>query len=252
MPLCRNAENRTASLTQLIVAVIILTAAQVALATSSLGQSTPDAPSSQTVSQTTHGSLFTLAQRSLFFPDIAATPGPLSPGAKFKLFAANSVSISVLLESAVSSSISQATNSPEGYGQGGDGYGKRFGAMMARRSSSEFFGTFVLASALHQDPRFFPEKNPTFKSSIKYSIERLFVTRTDSGRDVANWSGLMGPLLAEGLANSYWPEQNRTAGETFERYGFDLATRAGTNLLRNYWPVFFKRLRGSSLPAGSH
>jgi len=81
---------------------------------------------------------------------------------------------------------------------------------------------------------------------LKYSIQRLVVTRNDDGKDVANWSGLLGPLMGEGLANSYWPEQDRTAGQTFERYGYDLAGRIGTNMLKNYWPVFFKRLRGSS------
>ena len=162
------------------------------------------------------------------------------------LFVNDSISPSVLAESTLSSAIAQAANSPEGYGQGWDAYAKRFGSSMARRASSEFFGTFVLASALRQDPRFFPEENPTFSSSLTYSIQRLLVTRSDDGRDVANWSGLLGPLMAEGLANSYWPEQDRTAGQTFERYGFDLAGRVGTNMLRNYWPVFFKKLRGAS------
>ena len=65
------------------------------------------------------------------------------------------------------------------------------------------------------------------------------------GRDVANWSGLMGPLLSEGLANAYWPEQDRTARQTFERYGIDLAVRLGENVLRDYWPVFFRKVQGS-------
>jgi hypothetical protein len=98
---------------------------------------------------------------------------------------------------------------------------------------------------LRQDPRFFPQAEPTFGGSVKYSLERLVVTRNDDGHDVANWSGLLGPLMAEGLANAYWPEQDRSAGQTFKRYGFDLATRVGGNILRNYWPVFFTRLRGS-------
>lgn len=186
-----------------------------------------------------------LANRSLFFPDIAATPGPLTTGQKFQLFVNDSISPSVLAESTLSSAISQATNSPEGWGQGWDAYAKRFGSSMARRASSEFFGTFMLASMLGQDPRFFPEENPTFSSSVKYSLERIVVTRDDEGRDVANWSGLLGPLMAEGLANAYWPEEERTAGQTFKRYGFDIAGRVGTNMLRNYWPVFFKKLRGS-------
>ncbi len=122
---------------------------------------------------------------------------------------------------------------------------------MGRNASSNFFGTFLLASVLHQDPRFFPQIDPTFGGSVKYSVKRLFITRNDSGHDTANWSGLLGPALGEGLANAYWPEQERTAGDTLQRYGVDMATTVGYNMLRNYWPVFFRRLRGSGSPRAS-
>jgi hypothetical protein len=86
---------------------------------------------------------------------------------------------------------------------------------------------------------------------MKYSGERVFVTRNDDGRDVVNWSGLAGPLLAEGLANVYWPERNRSVGDTFLRYGLDLATRVGGNMLREYWPVFYGKIRpGTRSTAG--
>jgi len=172
----------------------------------------------------------------------------MSTGQKFKLFVDDSISLHTLAESSLFAAIGQAADSPHGYGQGGDGYAKRFGASMASGASSNFFGTFLLASAFHQDPRFFPERDPTFARSVKYSLQRIFVTRNDEGWDVANWSGLMGPLLSEGLANAYWPEQDRTAGQTFQRYGIDLAVRFGGNMLREYWPVFFRKVRGSPRP----
>jgi len=251
MPFRQSPFRRVGCVRAGVLAATVLGAALASWAQQSgAGQNPPDAPSATTKpsasERKTHPAfLNTLATRSIFFPDIAATSGPLSTAGKFKLFASDSISLGVLAESALSSSITQATNSPEGWGQGWDAYAKRFGSSMARRASSEFFGTFVLASALRQDPRFFPQENPTFGGSLKYSIQRLVVTRSDDGNDVANWSGLLGPLMAEGLANSYWPEQDRTVGQTFERYGYDLAGRIGTNMLRNYWPVFFKRLRGS-------
>ena len=189
-----------------------------------------------------------LDKKSIVFPDIAANSARLSAGQKFKLFVDNSISVHALAESSVGAALGQASDSPHGYGQGGDGYAKRFGSSMARGASTNFFGTFVLASALHQDPRFFPERDPTFGRSVKYSLQRLVVTRNDDGRDVANWSGLMGPLLSEGLANAYWPERERTAGQTFQRYGTDLAVQLGENMLREYWPVFFRKVRRSPRP----
>ena len=192
-----------------------------------------------------------LDKTSFFFPDIAASTQRFSPGDKFKLFAANSMSGHAILAAAMGAGISQAANSPTGREQGWDAYGERFGSSMARTASSELFGTFLLASALHQDPRFYPEVNPSFGESMKYSLRRLFVTRNDAGRDVANISGLLGPLLGEGLANAYWPDRNRTVGDTFLRYGLDLATRAGGNMLREYWPKMQRKLSRADSPAAA-
>jgi len=190
-----------------------------------------------------------LDRKSIVFPDIASNTNALTPGQKFELFVDNSISVHTILWSATGSSFGQALGSPTGWGQGWDNYGKRFGASMARGASGEFFGTFVMASALHEDPRFFPDKNPGFGRAVKYSLRRLFVTRSDDGRPVANISGLVGPLLGEGLANAYYPDRNRTVGDTFFRYGLDIAVRAGGNMLREYWPVVYRKLGGHSTSA---
>jgi len=71
-----------------------------------------------------------------------------------------------------------------------------------------------MASALHEDPRFYAEIHPTFGQAMKYSVQRVFIMRNDDGREVVAWSRLGGPLLAEGLANVYWPDRNRTVGDT--------------------------------------
>jgi hypothetical protein len=193
-----------------------------------------------------------LEKKSIVFPDIAASSEPLSTGQKFELFVDNSISVHTITWAALGSSIGQADNSPTGFGQGWDAYAKRFGSSMARQASSNFFGEFVLASALHQDPRFYPEIRPTFSRAVKYSVQRVFITRTDDGRNVANWSGLAGPMLAEGLANAYWPERNRTVGDTFLRFGLDIATRAGGNMLREFWPVVYGKINHSSRPISGH
>jgi hypothetical protein len=191
-----------------------------------------------------------LEKKSIVFPDIAASTAALSPGQKFELFVDNSISVHAVVAASFGSLIGQAADSPTGFGVGGAAYPKRFGAALARGSSSEFFGTFVIASALHEDPRFFPEHNPTLKESVKYSLRQLFVARNDAGAEVANMPGLLGPLLGEGLANAYWPDRNRTAGDTLFRYGLDLASRAAGNMFREYWPVLSAKIRHEPIDRG--
>jgi hypothetical protein len=184
-----------------------------------------------------------LQQKSLVFPDLATSEGKLTTWEKFKLAANNSVALSTLGDAMIGSGYGQVTNRPSGYHQGFEGYGKRLGADMARSASDNLFGTFLLASALHQDPRFFVKKNLSFGPSVKYAALRVLYTSTDSGQRQINYSGLIGPLMAEGLANAYYPDENRTAASTLTRYGVDLAWKFGGNLLRQYWPTINRRLR---------
>ncbi len=184
-----------------------------------------------------------LQQKSLVFPDLATNGGQLSSRQKFELAANNSIALSTIGAAAIGAAYGQAINSPSGYHQGAEGYGKRFGADMARATSDNMFGTFLLASALHQDPRFYVKKNLSFKQSLEYAAVRLFITRSDSGEREVNYSGLIGPLMGEGLANAYYPDENRTVGSTFTRYASDLGWKFGGNLLRQYWPSINRRLR---------
>ena len=58
-------------------------------------------------------------------------------GEKFKLAVNNSVSLATIGAALVGAAYGQAINSPEGYGQGAEGYGKRFGSGMARAASDK-------------------------------------------------------------------------------------------------------------------
>ena len=212
-----------------------------------------DAPSaggqSQTASQGTNplatgvGFVQLLERKSLVFPDLATNRGPLNTWGKFKLAANNSISLSAVGTSLIAGAYNQAIDSPSGYGQGGSGYAKRFGSGMARSASDNFFGTFLIASVLHEDPRFYVKRNLTFSQAVKYSAVRVVLTRDDSARLVVNYAGLLGPLAGETLANTYWPEQNRGVGSTFVRYASDIGWKFGGNLLRQYWPQINRKLR---------
>src|SRR5271165_6191105 len=221
---------------------------------------TPDASSVTKAQATPQGrnkmqssaQLVTLLQReSLVFPNLATSTAPMSPEQKFKLFVNNSVSLSAFVAANLSAGVNQVHDAPVVYNEGIGGYGQRLGAARARRSSSQLFGTFLLASGLHQDPRFFVRNDLNLRGSVKYAIRRVFVTRGDSGNREFNWSGLLGMMGAEGLANVYYPDNYRTAGNTFSRFGYDLLGNAGGNLLRQYWPRINHKLKLVQQPTAS-
>jgi hypothetical protein len=213
----------------------------------------PDFPSSSQQPQTQPESanplqssvamFLTLQKSSVVFPDLATARGPLSGWNKCELAANNSVAPSTIAGALLGSAYGQARNKPAGYGQEPGGYGKRFGADMARAASYNLFGTCLLASITHEDPRFYAKKPLSLNESLRYAAVRLFITRSDSGEPAVNYSGLLGPLAAEALANTYYPPGSRGIGSTLIRYSADLGWRFGGNLLRQYWPVINKRLQ---------
>jgi hypothetical protein len=191
-----------------------------------------------------------ITRKSFFYPELATTPRSLSSLQKFQLFLDKSISPPQILSSSAGAGISEARGTLAGYGQGGEGFGKRFGSSMASGASSHFFGTFLLPAVLHEDPRYFVKLNGGFRARAGHALRRAVVIRTDAGQETFNWPGTLGPLAAEGLANTYLPDSERTVGKTFERYGIRIAFGAANNLLKEYWPTIFKRLRIGKVAPG--
>jgi hypothetical protein len=232
---------RLISIIFLALPVLVRTSAVSQRVRDDRGSTLPDAPSAQIYpTQSSHQPqaqfIILLQRRSYCFPDLATKTAPLSARQKFTLFLNDSISGQAIVGSAASAGVEQGFNWLAGYGQGAKGYGKRFGASLARSASDSFFGTFLFATMLRQDPRFFIPRSPTFWHAAKYSLLRVVITRSDSGAATVNSSGLLGPLAGEGLANIYLPIEDRTLGNTFVRYATDLGWRAGENVLRAYWP----------------
>jgi len=188
-------------------------------------------------------SLGLIAKRSYVFPEIAFTPGPLTPTQKFKLFLNRSTSPAQIFSSVAGAGIGQANDSLPGYGQGWNGYGKRFGSSLASSTASNLFGTYLLPSMLREDPRYFVKLTGGWKGRVGHALARVVVIRTDQGGYKYNLPQTLGPLMAEGLANVYLPQGERTAGKTFTRFGIRIGWGAAGNLVKEYWADIFKDLR---------
>jgi hypothetical protein len=161
---------------------------------------------------------------------------PLTAGEKFEHFAKNSINPYQIVFAATRAGISQAADTNSGYGQGGEGYAKRFGAAMADEASSEFFGTFLYPVIFRQDPRYFRQGTGGAGSRIGYAVSRVFVTRGDNGNRQFNVSKILGCFSSAALSNAYYPDDERTVGKTFERAGVNLASTAGFNIFKEFLP----------------
>jgi hypothetical protein len=169
--------------------------------------------------------------------EMAENVCPMTVGQKGELFLRHTYSPYNLFAAASSAAIWQATQSGhEGFGQGWDAYGSRFGAALANRESSDFFKTFVLSSALRMDPRYFRKGSGGFGSRFGYAISRVLVARTDSGHSTFNAPEIVGSVGSAGLSNVYYAESDRTASRTMETAALNIAADAGWNVLKEFGP----------------
>jgi len=173
-----------------------------------------------------------------------STGGPLSISRKWDQFVQETFKGSTLLGGALSASWSQARNSNPRYGTGGGPLVQRFGAAEADLASQNFFSDFVVASALHEDPRYF-RKGPRYGiwTRAGYAISRMVVIRTDSGRETFNWSNFLGTAMSAGLSNAYYPPRSRTGGVIATHFGVSFAAAGLSNLLPEFWPDIREHFR---------
>jgi hypothetical protein len=130
----------------------------------------------------------------------------------------------------------QAGNLFSGYGQGVQGYAKRFGANYADMFIGTFMGGAVYPALFKQDPRYFYKGTGTVRSRTLYALANAIVCKGDNGRWQFDYSGILGSLTAGGLSNLYYPASDRNSmSVTFENTGMSIAGSAITNLLQEFF-----------------
>jgi hypothetical protein len=173
---------------------------------------------------------------------------PLSVKQKFGLFAKETFDPFIVVSSAAGAALSQADNDHPQYGQGSGPYAERFGAAVADVTTQNFFSDAVLASLLHEDPRYFRKgKEYRFWPRLGYAVSRVVVTRTDAGKWSFNYSGVFGMAMGIALSNAYYPARSVNGSVDVTRLGTSLVSAALSNILPEFWPdireKFFRHKR---------
>src|ERR1700730_6491540 len=91
---------------------------------------------------------------------------------KFKLFVQDSLDPVTFLATGFSAGLDQAENSDPSYGQGAEGYGRRFGAEFAGQASSRFFKDFSDPWIFSEDPRYYRLARGTGSERLLHAMGR--------------------------------------------------------------------------------
>jgi Carboxypeptidase regulatory-like domain len=159
----------------------------------------------------------------------------LTSGQKFRLALRTSIDPVTFGIAAATAGIEQSQNSFSGYGQGGEGYAKRFAASYADDVVDTLIGSAILPSILHQDPRYFYKGTGSIPSRALYAISTVVICRGDDGQWEPNYSNVAGNLISAGISNLYYPSSNRHgAEETIENALINTAEGAAGALLQEF------------------
>src|SRR5579864_1177990 len=162
---------------------------------------------------------------------------PLTSHQKFHIFVQQTYSVYTVANTAFDAGWAQMTDDWPAYGQGMEGYGKRYGALLANHEAGSFFENFLFPTVLRQDPRYFRMgAGHSLFARMPYAASRVLVTQSDSGRHTFNSSLLLGLLFVDSLTNAYYPRPQRGLGDTMSRFGGGVLSSAETNLLREFMP----------------
>ena len=105
-----------------------------------------------------------------FYVSYSADAVPLSSRQKFELAWKTAVDPVTFAISGGLAGVQQAQNHFREYGQGAQGYGKRFGAAYGDTVIGTFIGSAILPSILKQDPRYFYKGTGSVRSRVLYAI----------------------------------------------------------------------------------
>ena len=161
---------------------------------------------------------------------------PLTSKQKFELAWKTTVDPVTFGVTGVIAGIQQAQNDFSGYGQGAQGYAKRYGASYGDFVASTFIGSAMLPSLLKQDPRYFYKGNGAKRSRILYALANSVICKGDDGHWQANYSSILGSLAAGGISNLYYPAKDRNGARlTFENGLIGIGESAAINLLQEFF-----------------
>jgi hypothetical protein len=160
---------------------------------------------------------------------------PLTSKQKFKLAARTVVDPFTVVIVAGTAGMLQGQDHFHGYGQGTEGYFKRFGAIYGDTLTGTFIGGAIFPSILKQDPRYFYKGTGSDLSRFSYAMANSVICKGDNGRWQPNYSNILGSLAAGGISNLYYPTQDRDGAElTFENAGVGIGITAISNLFQEF------------------
>ncbi len=165
---------------------------------------------------------------------------PMTQSERARHYVKSMFSLESFARSAAGAGLRQWTNTPPEWGQGADGYAKRFahsfGENMVRQTI-----TYGLADALGEDNRYFRSERTGFAPRTMYAVESTFLARRSDGTRRVSYSRIMGLVATAFISRTWQPPSLRGPGHAMGSLGTAVGTEVGFNVVREFLPSLLHR-----------
>jgi len=169
-----------------------------------------------------------------FYVSYIPNPVPLNPKQKFEIAYRTLIDPVSLVLNGVTAGVQQANNTYS-WGQGAQGFGKRYAAAYGTFLNGTLIGDVALPILLKQDPRYYYKGTGSIRSRFFYAVANAVICKGDNGHWQVNYSAIVGSIAAGAISNLYYPADNRSgAGLTFEGAAIGTGFSAVSNVIQEF------------------
>lgn len=167
---------------------------------------------------------------------------PLNNREKFDHYLHHTFGPARLLRSAATAGINQWMDTTPEWGQGMEGYGRRFGSNFGQHTIKS---TLQLGIGIwrHEDPRYFHSEQSGFWLRTRHALKYTYVARMDDGSQGIAVSRLTSAFGASLLSRTWQPDRKRTVKNGLRDGVVSVGVDAGFYILQEFWRDIRHRFR---------
>jgi hypothetical protein len=166
---------------------------------------------------------------------------PFTPKKRLKAYAESLFSPFHFFLAGLQAGISQEQDSPHEWGQGAEGYGKRFGNYYAEATTAAML-QMIGEDLLHEDNYYYGSGEHGMWKRLKYAVKTSVLARGTDGTLHFSISQVGSTAAASFISRLWQPPSRDSAADGAKNFGVSMATNAGVNVAREFLPDLFQRL----------
>jgi len=173
------------------------------------------------------------------FRTVSSGSRPHPPGWKYNFTVANhqALDYSTFVFLGLTSLTAEGMDAHPALGKGVDGYWAYTWRGFLDKSDNTYLSAWLLASALHEDTRFYALGSPHHIVTRElYVISRQGIAKTYGGRQTPNIAGLGGKVLTQIVSRTYYPSSTTSYSALATKFGYSVMRDVGFSTIREFYP----------------